>query len=133
MRSLLGISMLGAAIVALGACSDSTTAVSAPAALSIVSGNAQQGTVGVQLATPLSVLVTKASGAPVQGATVRFQVTTGAASVSPSSVTTDVNGMAATQLTLGSSQGAVQVTATVQGTGLTASFVETAVPFVAAD
>jgi hypothetical protein len=117
---------LGVIAVAITSCSDATGTRAAPASLSVVGGDLQAGLVGVQLGVPLSVVVTNSGGAPVQGAAVRFQVTDGAGSVSPTTVTTNANGVAQTQLTLGSQAGTVKVTATVEGTGLTTAFSATA-------
>src|SRR5262245_17301031 len=124
--------LLCAGVVAVGitGCGESSTgARAAPATLSVVGGDLQTGLVGVQLAIPLSVVVSNSGGAPVTGVTVRFQVTEGAASVSPTTATTNENGVAQTQLTLGGQAGAVKVTATVEGTGLTTAF--SAMAFVA--
>jgi hypothetical protein len=82
--------------------------------------------IGTALATPLSVKVTTSSGTAVQGATVAFAVTSGAASVSPASSTTDATGVAQTTVTLGSAVGNVTVTASVGGTSLTTTFTLTA-------
>jgi hypothetical protein len=118
---------IGAFAAAATACSESSTGTKAsPAALAVVSGNAQTGFVGLQLAVPLTVVVTNSSGAPVAGAVVRFQVTEGSANVTPATVTSDASGTASSQLTLGGEAGPVKVTATVQGTSLTAAFSATA-------
>jgi hypothetical protein len=121
------VSLIAAVIASTWGCTDSSTGTQAasPASLSVASGNAQSGLVGVQLAIPLTVVVTNASGAPVAGTVVRFQVTEGSGTVSPAIVTTDATGNASTQLTLGDA-GTVRVTATVQGTSLTTSFSATA-------
>ena len=117
----------GAAAAVLTGCSDSSTGTrAAPATMSVVGGDLQSGLVGVQLGIPLSVVVSNSGGAPVQGVTVRFQVTEGAGSVSPATATTNANGVAQTQLTLGGQAGTVKVTATVEGTGLTTAFSATA-------
>lgn len=97
-----------------------------PAALAKVSGDGQTGLVGQALATPLSVKVSTSTGTVLSGVTVNFAVISGAASVNPSSATTDATGVAKTVVTLGSSAGTVQITATVSGTALTAQFTVTA-------
>ena len=116
------------AAVALAGCGADTAGPNGdgatPSAVAVVSGNGQVGLVGSKLAVPLAVKVT-ASGSTVRGASVSFVVTTGAASVSPATTTTDTAGVAKTQLTLGTTPGNVTVTATVAGTALTASFVAT--------
>lgn len=93
--------------------------------ITIVSGNGQVGFVGQTLSTPLTVKVTSSSGTPVAGATVTFTVSSGAASVTPGTTTTDATGVARTNVTLGSSVGTVQINATVNGTTLVAAFVVT--------
>ncbi|AHG89031.1 Peptidase M30, hyicolysin [Gemmatirosa kalamazoonensis] len=96
--------------------SSSTSPALAAAAVSVVSGSGQTAAAGAALPAPLVVKVTTANGSAVPGATVVFQVTSGTGTVSPSSAVTDASGQASTQLTLGANAGAVQVTATVQGT-----------------
>jgi hypothetical protein len=121
------VCLIAAVIASTWGCADSSTGTQAtPASLNVASGNAQTGSVGVQLAIPLTVVVTNANGGPVAGTAVRFQVTEGSGTVSPAVVTTDANGNASTQLTLGSDAGTVRVTATVQGTSLTTTFLATA-------
>lgn len=99
---------------------------SKPSALDIVSGNNQVGFVGTSLSAPLIVKVSSSSGVALSGATVNFAVTSGAASVSPASATTDLAGEAKATVTFGASAGTVTVVATVVGTSLTATFTETA-------
>lgn len=98
---------------------------SSPSALDIVSGNGQVGLIGSALSLPLAVKVS-ANGTAVSGASVTFAVINGAASVSPGTVTTDATGQAKTQVTLGSAPGNITITATVAGTSLTSTFLETA-------
>jgi hypothetical protein len=97
-----------------------------PGGVTVVSGNGQVGLVGQALSVPLVVKVASSSGVAVKGAGVTFAVTTGAATVSPTSTVTDTTGQAKTAVTLGSTPGTVVVTATVTGTQLTASFSVTA-------
>ena len=116
-----------AAMVAT-ACGSGTSEPKGNAAASniqIVSGNGQVGLVGQTLSAPLTVKVTSTSGAPLSGVTVTFAVTSGTASVSPGTTTTDVTGQTKTTVTLGASPGTVQVSATVNGTTLVATFVIT--------
>jgi hypothetical protein len=82
--------------------------------------------VGQPLSLTLKVKVTTTSGAAVKGAAVAFAVTSGAASVSPASTTTDSSGLAKTSVTLGASPGNVQITATVAGTAISTTFSATA-------
>lgn len=82
-------------------------------------GDAQSGTVGQPLAQPIRVKLTDASGNPVPNVAVAFVVTSGGGSVTPTSPTTDANGLAATSWTLGGVAGTQTVEARV--TGLTAA------------
>ncbi len=108
-------------------CANSTSPSSNAATIDIVTGNNQTGFVGLSLTTPLTVKVKTSDGKPVAGAKGTFTVSpAGAATVSPATATTDANGQAQTQLTFGAAPGNVQVTATVGGSALTASFVEVA-------
>ncbi|HEY4130902.1 MAG TPA: hypothetical protein VGM50_09810 [Gemmatimonadaceae bacterium] len=93
-----------------------------PTSVVVASGDGQTGLVGAPLATPLTVKVTNTAGTAVQGATVMFAVTSGAASVNPASATTDTAGVAKTSVTLGSTAGNIVVTASVSGTSLTTTF-----------
>jgi hypothetical protein len=72
------------------------------------------------------VKVVSAGGEPVQGATVTFAVTAGAAVADSVAATTGADGQAQTRVTLGSSSGNVTISATVSGTQLVATFVATA-------
>src|SRR5512133_2176739 len=113
--------------MAVAACGggSSEPKTSGPSAVDIVAGNGQVQLIGTALTSPLVVRVSS-SGNPVQGATVTFAVATGSATVSPTTAVTDANGQAKTQVTLGSSPGEVTVTATVAGTNLKVTFIETA-------
>jgi hypothetical protein len=103
------------------ACSDYTSpSAPTPAAIAAVSGNGQTGIVGAMLASPIVFEVTSTSDAPISGVTVTFAVTSGSGTVAPTTAVTDANGTASTQLTLGNTAGAVEVTATVQGGTLVA-------------
>jgi hypothetical protein len=118
-----------AALAVAAACGSSEPSgpnTSTPSAIARVSGNGQVGLIGQPLSLPLIVKVTGASGVAVKGATVTFAVTAGAATVSPSTATTDSLGQAKTQVTLGSAAGDVTITATVSGTSLVTTFVVTA-------
>jgi uncharacterized protein (TIGR03437 family) len=84
-----------------------------PARVNVVSGFSGVGTVSTALATPFTVEVLDAAGAPVQGVTVAFAATN--ATVSPASATTNAQGRASTAVTLGATAGAGSVTATVAG------------------
>ncbi|HMC68484.1 MAG TPA: Calx-beta domain-containing protein, partial [Mycobacteriales bacterium] len=82
-----------------------------PAALVIVSGNNQQGRLGQTLAQPLVIKLVDQTGAPFSGVAVQWRVTKGDATLTPTSGTTDAQGLASTAVTL-NSVGAVEVTVT---------------------
>ncbi|HUR83316.1 MAG TPA: autotransporter domain-containing protein [Thermoanaerobaculia bacterium] len=69
--------------------------------VAIISGNNQSGRLGLQLAQPLVVRVTNAAGEPVSGVTVEWSVTSGRATINPSS-TTDAKGEASTTVVVNS-------------------------------
>jgi hypothetical protein len=124
-RGALSLVALAVA-AACGSSEPSGPNASSPSAIVRVSGNGQVGLVGTSLSLPLIVKVTGTSGAPIKGATVTFAVTAGAATLSPTTATTDSSGQAKTQVTLGSAAGDVTITATVAGTSLVTTFVVTA-------
>jgi hypothetical protein len=98
-----------------------------------VSGSGQTGAVGTMLASPIIFEVTNTSDAPVSGVTVTFTVTSGTGTVAPATAVSDANGTASTQLTLGNTAGAVEVTATAQGGTLTARATATATQVASSD
>lgn len=98
----------------LAACGDSTGS-SRPAAVGIVSGNGQGGTVASLVPNPLVVRVTNAGGSPVQGVTVSWAVTAGGGSLTAASSVTGADGQAQVQWLLGTRTEAQTVTATVEG------------------
>jgi hypothetical protein len=123
-RGVVSLFWVGVA-VACGGGGSEPSGPAGPSAVDIISGNGQVQLVGTPLSTPLVVKVTK-NGTVATGVTVTFAVTSGAATVSPASAVTDAAGLARTQATLGSSPGPVTITASVSGTALKATFVETA-------
>jgi hypothetical protein len=115
----------------LGACggdgsSVTSTATPTPAAVTLVSGGAQSGTVGTTLSSSIVVQVTTAAGAPVTGVTVAFSVASGSATLSAASAVSDATGQASTQVTLGASAGPVLIAAAVQGTAVATTITATA-------
>ena len=105
-------------LAALAACSKSgeaTAPTQTPAALRAQSGTLQTGTVGSILATPLSVVVTDASGRSIGGARVDWDASAGSGSTNPSSSTTNSQGVATTIWTLGTVAGTNRVTAQISG------------------
>jgi len=87
--------------------------ISSTLEIEIVSGNNQSGNINIQLPNPLVVLVKDPNGQPTSGVTVTFVVTAGNGSVQPDTSTTDVQGQASTNWTLGPNEGANNVTASV--------------------
>jgi adhesin/invasin len=86
-----------------------------PAAVAIVSGNGQGGSVGEALGDPYVVRVTDADGDPVPGVSVAWAVTAGGGSVSAGSSATNASGEASVTHTLGTGTGMHAVRATVGG------------------
>ena len=76
-----------------------------PAELSVISGDAQSGTVGLELSQPLVVKAVDASGRAVQGQVVNFRVTAGGGSVFAGSANTNAEGIAQERWTLGTTAG----------------------------
>ena len=112
MRSALA---LVTAAFAAAACSDAT----GPGGLDIeiVSGSQQRGLGGWQLEETLVVRVTDQSGAPSAGVSVRFAVTAGGGTTSPTTVTTDALGGARTRWTLGAESNGTQIVTASVGDG----------------
>jgi adhesin/invasin len=132
-RHLLG----GAIIMAAGAtlaCEDSTATEPPVPVAAVLAENAgveaQSGTVGTTLATPISVLYTR-SGQPVSGAAVTWKVLAGGGSVDAASSTTDASGNAVVHWTLGTKAGADTLIGTTADSA-TSIITAVAVPDVAA-
>ena len=102
-----------------------TAEIGPPALLVKVSGDQQSGVVGTLLDAPLVVRVTDTRGNPVAGSTITFAPASGDGSVFPTQATSDSNGTAATDWTLGSSQGSQSVGALIEA-GAMVSFTATA-------
>lgn len=98
----------------------------APAALTIVSGAEQTGTVGSTLAAPIVAQVTDAWGQPVPGVMVTFAAADGAGEFSPAGAATDEAGNAGSRWTLGTTSGSASGTA--RTADLTAAFSASALP-----
>ncbi len=102
--------------------------------LDVISGNYQTGTVSTTFATPLKVQLFNSSGisSPLSGAAITFAVTSGSATLSASTVTTNASGLAQVNFTAGSAVGNYVVTATYSGTAVTLTqtfnLIATAVP-----
>ena len=89
-------------------------ASSAPLSISVVSGDAQTGAPGAQLAQPLVVVVKDQSGNPVPGQTVTFAASPGA-QVTVASAVTGANGQASVTLRMPLPAGVALATAQVAG------------------
>src|SRR5690606_29889826 len=98
-----------------------------PASISIENGQAQTAVAAMSTAARPTVRVTDETGAPVPNATVSFTVTAGGGWVSDATVTTDAQGLAATDWYVGPVPGAPQSLRAGVGT-LTATFTADAAP-----
>jgi len=101
-----------------------------PSALTAMAGDQQDGTVGQALDNPITVKVTDRQDQPVAGLRVAFAADPVAGgSVSPDTVTTDDQGLAAADWTLGQKSGEQTATAVVVGNAsLAETFTATAAP-----
>jgi hypothetical protein len=105
------------------------TAISgAPAAIEIAGGDKQTGPVGSALADSLVARVIDAGGNPVAGIEVHWSVSvTSGGSISPETVVTDAQGLAAAERVLGANAGPQSAQATVPDlTGSPLTFIHTA-------
>jgi uncharacterized protein (TIGR03437 family) len=104
-----------------------TAVAGAPAGFTIVSGTGQTGVISSVLARPFVVKLADSFGNGIQGQVVNFAVTGGGGTLSRTSVTTDVNGLASSTLTLGPATGINTVTARTSALGsVTLTFTATA-------
>jgi PKD repeat protein len=90
------------------------------ARVTIVSGNGQQAAPGSQLPAPLVVQVLDENNNPITARAVAWVVGTGDGSVNPETSTTDEQGRASTDWTLGAEPGRNTLTAVVSGASLAA-------------
>jgi uncharacterized protein (TIGR03437 family) len=79
------------------------------------SGDGQYAAPGSALAQPLQAYLDGSDGSPYFGYPVSFTVTSGDATITPSSISTDANGIASATVTLGPTLGPVTVQASVPG------------------
>jgi hypothetical protein len=101
-------------VLAAAACSGhSDVDAPVPANIQAVAGIDQSGTVGTALSDSLTVLVTDADGNGVHGVAVTWSVLSGGGQISPTTSTTNDDGLAAAQFTLGSTEGDQQAQAQV--------------------
>jgi hypothetical protein len=102
-----------------------TGAPAAVASLAVSSGNNQVGSAAGPLAKPLTVVAADQYGNPLSGVTVDWTANTSGDSFSVASSITNASGLASSVLTLGSSFGVHNATATVDGTTIQQAFVAT--------
>jgi uncharacterized protein (TIGR03437 family) len=87
-----------------------------PASMTLVSGNSQSGTVGMNLAEPVVLKIADSTGAGVPGAVVTFPVSPeNAATVSPSPAISLNDGTVSITVTLGNNPGSITITALSYG------------------
>ncbi|HUR94057.1 MAG TPA: Ig-like domain repeat protein [Gemmatimonadales bacterium] len=86
-----------------------------PTALILVSGDAQIGSAGAPLPAPLVVRLEDGDGNGVGGKSISWVVATGGGSVAPATATTNPNGFAETQWTLGPGSGSNLLNAVFSG------------------
>jgi PKD repeat protein len=94
----------------------------APAAIRVVDGDGQHGSVGEPLAAPVVIEVTDADGDPFEGATVEFALTSAGegAGITPPTAHTNADGRAQAEVLLGDKVGVQTGEARVAGDGDTA-------------
>src|SRR5688572_11698705 len=90
-----------------------------PAAIRVVDGDGQRGSIGEPLDAPVVVEVTDARDEPVEGATVEFALTSAGegAGITPSTALTNPEGRAQVQVLLGDKVGVQTGEARVAGDG----------------
>jgi hypothetical protein len=103
-------------LVVAVACGDSSGPGPQAASVTGIAGDNQSAARGTLLPFPLSFTALGANGQPIQGVSVSWSVTpSGAATFSAPTSQTDVNGVASTNVTLGSTLGSVTIQAAVTG------------------
>ena len=98
----------------------------APAAIGVVSGDAQKGAPNTAETKPIVLRVTDAGGNPVRGISVSLMPKHGAGTLPDSTPVTDSLGFVRSQWTLGSGAGAQHITARVDGVPKTVELTATA-------
>lgn len=116
MKSLRPFVVLAGMIGGALACGDSSGPGARAASVTGIAGDNQEAGRGTSLPFPLSFTALGSNGQPIRGVPVSWSVTpTGGAVFSAPTSQTDVNGVGATNVTLGSSLGAITIQATVSG------------------
>jgi len=103
-----------------------TATAGAPAAVGIVSGDAQHGAPSTATSKPIVLRVTDAAGNPVRGISVSLLPKHGEGTLPDSTPVTDSLGLVRSQWTLGATIGAQHVTARVDGVPKTVELTATA-------
>jgi len=103
------------AVVALCACGGGGDGGPQAGSIALSAGDNQVAAAGAALAESLAVIVRDNAGAVLPGALVTWSVTAGGGSVSPTTRTSDVGGIAKTRRTLGPNAGTQTARATVSG------------------
>ena len=106
--------LLAVAVLAAGACKDNSTQPLVPTALTEISGDGQDATVGTAASSPLVVEVKDNDGNAMPNVVVKWSITQGAGTLSPDSTMTGSDGMAESTFTP-SAAGQEVVAATVSG------------------
>ena len=99
-----------------GISAQATVVVEPVTQIVVLRGDNQTGVAGTALSTTMTVEALGPDAHAVAGATIDFGVVNGQGSVSPTSATTDVTGLAVTKMTLGQGLGAYVFTASLAGT-----------------
>ena len=98
------------------ACGDSSGPGPQAASVTGIAGDNQSASRGTSLPFPLTFTALGSTGQPIQGVSVSWSVTpSGAATFSAQTSQTDVNGVAATNVTVGSTVGSLTIQAAVTG------------------
>lgn len=115
-RTLLALGTTALVLFAAACDDDDPVGVGSPASIRIVSGctNAAAGA-GLELTDPIVVEVLDSRGNPVPNVTVTFAASAGGGSVDPTTATTNAQGRAETNFTLGTTAGANTLRASVAG------------------
>ncbi|HEY8850651.1 MAG TPA: hypothetical protein VIM36_00605 [Gemmatimonadaceae bacterium] len=100
------------ATVTLSGCTLGTD-ISQPSTMAIVSGDSQTAAVNTPLPDSLTVVVVGSFYEPIENETVTWTVVAGGGSLTSPTSQTDVNGLAWTRYTAGSTAGAVKIQAKV--------------------
>jgi hypothetical protein len=111
-KALVFVGLIAVAV----ACGDSSGPGKQAASVTGIAGDSQLAPTGAQLAFPLSLVALGSNGQPVQDLNVTWSATpAGGVTFNPQSTPTDVNGVASTTVTAGTTPGEIVIQATVPG------------------